>query len=661
MAMRDEAESKSEHESQSSRDGSGWIKPQSEEQRRFFPPLQLLESVFQNTNNSILITTAQLAPPGPEIVYVNPYFTAMTGYAPDEVIGKTPRILQGPKTDRKVLERLRHNLSNGKCFVGQAINYRKDGSEFHMEWRIAPIRAADGEITHFVAVQNDVSEFKAAEASSRAALLESQARYDELFEHANDIIFTADLEKRFTSINETTVDITGFTRDELLGAEVSLIVPPEHLDKVREMLRSKVQTGKPTTYEIEILTKDGKYVPIEVSSRLIYENGEPAGIQGIARDITERKQSDAALRIAAATFKTHECIMVTDERGTILRVNERFTEITGYSAAEAVGMNPRILKSGRHGKEFYRQMWAAIKDKGFWEGEVWNRRKNREVFPQHLTITAVQDESRRTTHYVAIAQDITVRKRAEQQLLVANESLRHSHAELERRNLELQQMTYAASHDLQEPLRSISSYSQLVDRGYRDSLDDEGRSWLDAIVRNTKRMQALIQDLRAYTVLDAPCHSFDAIDLEKVLADAVANLTSSIQDSGAEVTFDPLPIIKGNPSQLVQLFQNLIGNAIKYRSKETPKVHISAEQDDESWIISVSDNGIGIETKHHDTIFEIFRRLHHRHEQPGTGIGLAICRRVVQQHHGNISVDSAVNQGSTFRFTIPIEQEEVRA
>lgn len=231
--------------------------------------------------------------------------------------------------------------------------------------------------------------------------------------------------------------------------------------------------------------------------------------------------------------------------------------------------------------------------------------------------------------------------------------------ELERTNLELQQMAYAASHDLQEPLRSISSFSQLVERKYGDLLDDDGRSWLDAIIRGSKRMKTLIQDLRAYTQLDAPIHSFRATNMDKALGDALENLSGSIREFGAEVTHDRLPIIMGDPSQLVQLFQNLVGNAIKYRSNETPRVHISADRNDENWIVSVRDNGIGIDAAQHATIFEVFRRLHHRHEQPGTGIGLAICRKVVQHHHGDIWVESTPGHGSTFRFTVPIRQEEV--
>lgn len=231
--------------------------------------------------------------------------------------------------------------------------------------------------------------------------------------------------------------------------------------------------------------------------------------------------------------------------------------------------------------------------------------------------------------------------------------------ELERTNLELQQMTYAASHDLQEPLRSITSYSQLVERKYRELLDDNGRSWLDTIVSSSMRMKDLIGDLRVYTQLDAPIHSFESTELEGVLSKALANLESAIRDCNAEVTHDRLPVVKGNASQLVQLFQNLVGNAIKYRSEQPPRVHVSAERNGENWILSVKDNGIGIDAKYHSTIFDVFRRLHHRHEQPGTGIGLAICRRVVNRHHGEIWVESAFGNGSTFRFTIPLSGEEV--
>ena len=230
--------------------------------------------------------------------------------------------------------------------------------------------------------------------------------------------------------------------------------------------------------------------------------------------------------------------------------------------------------------------------------------------------------------------------------------------ELERANLELQQMAHAASHDLLEPLRTISSFSQLVEREYQGQLDEEGRSWLEAIVQGTKRMRMLVEDLRAYTQLDARMNAFVATNMDEVLAGAIAGLQSAIEESGAEVTHDHLPSVMGDRSELTQLFQNLIGNAIKYRGEAAPRVHVSAKRDTDNYVFSVRDNGIGIAAEYWEKIFEVFRRLHHAQDYPGTGIGLAICRRVVQRHRGQIWVESEVACGSTFRFTIPIQQSE---
>ena len=734
---------KPEVESQHLRDRAVQLESELKEQQSLLRRLRLLELAIQETNTSVLITTSQLNPPGPEIVYVNAGFTKMTGYAWDEVIGKTPRILQGPKTDRSVLDRLRRSLSSGKDFVGEMINYHKDGSEFHVEWRVASMRAADGEIRHFVAVQNDITDIKLAEVDTKTALLESEARYRELFENANDLVFTVDLEGKFTSLNKTIEEVTGFTRDEIVGADLSILVPPKHADKAREMIRRKIATRKSTTYEIEILAKSGCYIPIEVASRLTYENGEPTGIQGIARDITERKRSEEDLRLAAAAFQTHESMFITDEQGKILRVNERFTELTGYTAAEALGQNPRILKSRRHDREFYRRMWAVIVDKGFWEGEVWNRRKNGEIFPQRLTITAVKDESNETSHFVAVAQDISDRKRAEEKIrdlsrfpaenpspvfrvqrdgaiVYANDASQpllnlwncrsgerlpadwcqvirdvlnsqcrkeaevqvgdevlsltfapvaeadcvnvYGHDITDRKcaereliasNLELQQMNYAASHDLLEPLRTIVSFSQLLVRQYCDRVDDDGQSTLDAIVEAGKRMKALIQDLRVFSQLDTQTRAFEPVCMKEVFVGAVANVHSSVQELKAEVAGGDLPIVMGDMPQLTQLFQHLIGNALKYRANDPPRVQISAEDTVDAWVFSVRDNGIGIDPQHHEKIFDVFRRLHHQAEYPGTGIGLSICRRIIEKHHGKIWVESEPGCGSTFRFTLP--------
>lgn len=224
---------------------------------------------------------------------------------------------------------------------------------------------------------------------------------------------------------------------------------------------------------------------------------------------------------------------------------------------------------------------------------------------------------------------------------------------LARSNAELQQFAYIASHDLQTPLRSISGFVQLLQSEYEGKLDEQADDWIRRTVQSIKQMQILIRDVLAYSGIDARSRPFQQTNVGDVFNGAVATLESAIRDSNAQVTCDELPIVMGDSSQLMQLMQNLIENALKYHGADPPRVHVSAAQSGSEWTFSVRDNGIGIDPKHHEKIFQIFRRLHDQQEFPGTGIGLAICHRVVHHHGGKIWVESQFGQGSVFHFTIP--------
>jgi light-regulated signal transduction histidine kinase (bacteriophytochrome) len=250
--------------------------------------------------------------------------------------------------------------------------------------------------------------------------------------------------------------------------------------------------------------------------------------------------------------------------------------------------------------------------------------------------------------YSAAQQEISERVRAEAALGKAAEELARSNAELE-------QFAYAASHDLQEPLRMVSSYMQLLARRYEGALDSDAHEFIGFAVDGAKRMQRLINDLLTYSRVGTRGKEFEPTDCEVILRQVLANLQVTISESAAVVTHDPLPTVLADDSQLVQLFQNLIGNAMKFRNERAPEIHIGAEPaDDESyWRFFVRDNGIGIDDQYGERIFVIFQRLHTREEHPGTGIGLAICKKIVERHDGQIWVESQVGQGSTFCFTLP--------
>lgn len=244
-----------------------------------------------------------------------------------------------------------------------------------------------------------------------------------------------------------------------------------------------------------------------------------------------------------------------------------------------------------------------------------------------------------------LQQEISNRQRAESALLKSNQELARSNAELE-------QFAYVASHDLQAPLATIASYAQLLEKRYKDQLDSQASKFIGNIVHGCTRMQTLIDDLLEYSRVGRSQKPFQIIDCNHVIQQVIANLQGAIRNNQAVVTYTELPAVMGDISQLVQLFQNLVSNAIKYRQDESPTVYINAYKQENNWLFSVSDNGIGIASQHQERIFQIFQRLHTQKEYSGTGIGLAICQKIAERHGGSIWVDSEPGQGSTFHFTV---------
>jgi len=242
-------------------------------------------------------------------------------------------------------------------------------------------------------------------------------------------------------------------------------------------------------------------------------------------------------------------------------------------------------------------------------------------------------------------------------LEVRNRSLQKLTSDLERSNKELEEFAYVASHDLQEPLRMVASYTQLLASRYRGQLDETADKFIHYAVDGAKRMQQLIEDLLKYSRVGTQRKPFEPVSFTKIFEQVLSNLKIAISETDAEVTADELPVLMADPTQMVQLFQNLIGNAIKFRGEEAPRIHVSAHQEGEAWIFSVRDNGIGIDPEDHERIFLISQRLPSERSVSGSGLGLPLCKKIVERHGGRMWLESEKGSGSTFYFTIPAEED----
>jgi PAS domain S-box-containing protein len=342
-----------------------------------------------------------------------------------------------------------------------------------------------------------------------------------------------------------------------------------------------------------------------------------------------------------------DAVVIVDADGIIRIVNRQTEVLFGFDRDDLVDKAVEVLLPDRfrarhlgHRQQYSAQPRTRPMGMGM---ELFGRRQDGIEFPVEISLSPMH--SRDGLLVISTIRDITSRKHVEQQL-------RATAADLARSNAELEQFAYVASHDLQEPLRMVASYTQLLARRYAGKLDSDADDFIGFAVEGARRMQDLINDLLAYSRVGTRPLQLQPVDIQRLAGEVVSDLHAAIDEAGASVSYDGLPIVRGDPTQLRQLFQNLVANAVKFRGERPPQVRITAERHDQSWQLGVHDNGIGIQPQYLERIFVLFQRLHTRAEYPGTGIGLAICRKIVERHGGRIWVESDPGQGATFWFTL---------
>lgn len=559
-------------------------------------------------------------------------------------------------------------------------------------------------------------------------------------------------------------------------------------ESVKRAVDEALSSGSFSGLEHRIVQSDGTIRHLLANGELVRdEDGLPLKLIGSAQDITERKTAEMRMLLQTVALESAaNGVVITDSSGTIEWVNPAFTTLTGYLPDEAIGSNPRILKSGKTQDDVYKNMWSAIAAGKVWQGEIVNRKKDGSLYDEEMTITPVDDGSGSIAHFIAIKRDITERKLAEAALResegqhrllfesnpfsvyvydietlkflavneaavkhygysreeflndltlkdirppedadelvervskvrpdrdtvaspsrhqkkdgtllnveitshyilfngrpaeivlvndvtnrkLAEEQLRIFNERLQQSNRELQDFAYVASHDLQEPLRKVQTFADRLNTKYAERLDETGLDYLERMRNAASRMQTLIQDLLSFSRVTTKAQPFVKVDLDQIARDVLSDLEVKIEETQAEIELRDLPKIDADPSQMRQLIQNLVGNALKFRDPDVaPHICISATNGTSGdhgaqYTVTVEDNGIGFEEKYTEKIFTVFQRLHGRTDYEGSGIGLAVCRKIVERHRGTITAKSELGRGSKFIFTLPERQRTTDA
>ncbi|HEY0794993.1 MAG TPA: PAS domain S-box protein [Acidisarcina sp.] len=481
---------------------------------------------------------------------------------------------------------------------------------------------------------------------------------NELLESAPDAMVVVNGLGKIVLMNLQAEKQFGYRRTELAGQPISTIIPEGFAERV---IADGARTAAAAIAQqigggIELCgrRKNGNEFPIEIMLSPL-ENDREILIIAAIRDISIRKEAQRHLALLEGRYRglleaAPDAMVLVNRAGHIVVVNAQAEKQFGYCREELVGQPAAHILPGTAANglitEVLRSTATAPAQSTGLGVEVCGRHKNGSEFPIEIMLGPLK--STEGVLVTVAIRDITARKQADALLLEKLE-------ELNRSNEELEKFAYIASHDLQEPLRMVASYTQLLSRRYKGKLDAEADEFIAYAVDGALRMQRLIQDLLAYSRIGTQGKELLNTSGEEVFNRALSNLQGAIEDSGAVVTHGPMPTVLGDESQLIQLFQNLIGNGIKYQDKsaDIPRIHVSAERSkNKRWVFSVKDNGLGISPQYFERIFGMFQRLHKREEFAGTGIGLAICKKIVERHGGNISVESEPGHGSTFRFAL---------
>ena len=581
------------------------------------------------------------------------------GYSAEEVVGKvTPAIIHDPLEVSQRAEVLCQELGvkiepgikvfmalpcRGMADENEWTYIRKDGSRFPVLLSVTALYDSEGNINGFLGIGQDISDRKQAEKELRDLTTAMQ--------NAVEGISRLDIEGRYLNMNRAYAHKCGYEPEEMIGLEWPITVHPDDVEMLMLAYQEMLTSGK-VEVEARGVRKNGSFFYKQLTMvKACDEQGTFNGHHCFMKDITERKLTERALQESESKYRqivelAEEGIWVIDGNARTTYANRAMARMLGYEELEMFGrslfdfMDEQAIQSANDNMELRRQGIAQR-----YEFRLKNQ-DGKDVWT-YMSTSPVMDEKGNLLSSCTLVYNITERKEADRQMLQLTEDLKRS-------NEELEQFAYVASHDLQEPLRAVTSYTQLLADRYQGNLDEKADKYINYIVDGATRMQQLINDLLAYSRLGTRGQEFEPTDCNAAVQQSLCNLQIAIAEKKAVITCDAMPTVMADESQLVQLFQNLIANSIKFCRQDIPLIDIAARRQENEWLFYVRDNGIGIAPEYADRIFIIFGRLHGRREYSGTGIGLAMCKRIVERHGGRIWVESQEGKGATFYFSIPI-------
>jgi PAS domain S-box-containing protein len=470
---------------------------------------------------------------------------------------------------------------------------------------------------------------------------------------SDDAILSKDRNAIIMSWNVGAQRLYGYTPDEAIGQSVGILIPPDRRGEEMEIVDRILAGERLEHYETERVRKDGTRVQVSLTASPIHDDsGRIVGVSTQARDISETSR---ALRHAEQRFLSAfqdapvgMAVFTADPEsfGAVQQANAEMTRLLGYAEDELKTISPGDLTHPADAaieQQLIREL--ATGERSSYGIEKRNRHKDGHWIWVWATVSLLDGEGPRLA--LAHMLDITERKRAEAELRVVRQNL-------ERSNDELDQFAYVASHDLKEPLILLSAYARMLDDRYSDGLTDEGRTFLGHVRSEAERMKAMIDDLLDYSRLETRAEKPVAVDLAESLETALRTLAPKLEEAEGQVHVDGrFPLAEGSPAQFERLFRNLISNAVKFRGNEAPRIEVRGLQTDDEWVIEVHDNGIGIDPAKSEKVFEVFQRLHSQDAYEGTGMGLAICKRIVERHGGRIWAEPGEPGGTIVRFALP--------